>query len=169
MSEGGRIEPGADPGRRQIPVRFPGQHPEHELAAYVPPASGTVRCHARSAPEGFACNAAHGHPGDHVAYGSGGALCHTWPRDAVAEHADRRQADRRTGAEMDAGEFDVMESTLGPVISETGTLTPEEAATLEFARGIVRSPFDCEVPAGLIGRLLAIVDRLAGITTQDGE
>lgn len=55
-----------------------------------------------------------------------------------------------------------------PQISEVGTLTPEEIAALEVARAAaVTTPTSWISPA-LAVRLIAIIDRLAGIT-QDGQ
>jgi hypothetical protein len=51
------------------------------------------------------------------------------------------------------------------LISTVGTLTPEEMATLTVARDrVALPPFDDAVSVHLVGRLVAIVERLAGIT-----
>jgi hypothetical protein len=53
-----------------------------------------------------------------------------------------------------------------PYVSDVGTLRPSEHAALTIARNLAR---DGErIGPGLSGRLVAIIDRLAGIT-ESGE
>jgi len=181
MSEGGRIIPGASPQA----ARLPGQHPQRPI---MRPAEdyGAARCASRNAaamrctldtrhagdhrdrhgatwaePRPFAplaadeenfceatavdgrgtlwtCLAATGHDGDHACYGASPTQPgHTWPQEAP------------------------------PLVSEVGTLAPEEMAALTIARRSAAEGAD--VTGLLLLRLVAIIERLAGITPSERE